>query len=134
MPSVFTKIIQGELPCYKVHEDEYTLSILSIEPVTVGHTLVIPKIEVDAFFEVPEPYYSQIFKNAKIIAQAIKNVTKCKRVATIIQGFEVPHCHYHLIPVNSPQEVSFQLAHKESAQVMQKMLDDLKHELKRLNF
>jgi len=125
MTSIFTRIIKGELPSYKLHEDEWTISILTIEPIRLGHSLVIPKIEVDHFFEVPEPYYTKVFENSKNLSLAIKKATGCKRVGTIIQGFEVPHCHHHLIPVNQPSDMSFSHAHKEPEDKMKEIQEKI---------
>lgn len=99
MPSLFTKIIQGEIPCYKIFEDEHTFAFLDIKPHNLGHTLLVPKIEVDYFIDLEEPYYSAIFLNAKKLAKAIHRATGCKRVGTIIHGWAVPHFHYHLVPM-----------------------------------
>ena len=121
MSSIFTKIMNGDLPSYKLHEDEWTISILTIEPIRLGHSLVIPKVEVDHFFEVPEPYYTKVFENSKKLAIAIKKATGCKRVGTIIQGFEVAHCHHHLVPVDKPSDLSFAHAHKESEEKMKEI-------------
>jgi histidine triad (HIT) family protein len=118
MASIFTRILNGELPAYKVHEDEFTFSILALDQVNLGHTLVIPKLEVDSFMDLPEPYYSAVFKNAQLIAKAIKKATNCPRVGTIIAGFEVPHFHYHLIPAWSIPELSFTRAQKRSPEEM----------------
>lgn len=118
MASIFTRIIKGELPSYKIHEDEFTFSILALDQVNLGHTLVFPKIEVDSFIDLQEPYYAAVFKNAQLIAKAIKKATDCPRVGTIIAGFEVPHFHYHLIPAWSIPDLNFTRAKKRSEQEM----------------
>ncbi len=118
MGSIFTKIINGELPAYKIHEDDFTIAILALDQVNLGHTLVIPKIEVDSFMDLPEPHYSAVFKSAQKIAKAIKQATQCPRVGTIIAGFEVPHFHYHLIPAWSIPELSFSRAKRMSPEEM----------------
>lgn len=97
--SIFIKIINGDLPSFKVFEDDLTCAFLTKDAIQLGHTLIVPKIEVDYFLEVPEPYYSKVFQNAKIISRAIHEVTNCKRVGTVIAGWDVPHFHYHLIPM-----------------------------------
>jgi histidine triad (HIT) family protein len=99
MSTIFTKIINGEIPSYKIYEDDYTYSFLDIKPFHLGHTLVVSKIEVDYFVDVPEPYYSAVFQTAKKIAPAIQKATKTERIGTLIEGLEVPHFHYHLIPI-----------------------------------
>ena len=118
MASIFTKIIRGELPAYKIYEDEYTFAILALDQVNLGHTLVIPKLEVDSFMDLPEPHYSAVFKNAQRIAKAIKKATECPRVGTIIAGFEVPHFHYHLIPAWSIPDLSFSRAQRRTPEEM----------------
>ncbi len=107
MSGIFQKIIDGKLPSYKIFEDEWTYSFLSNRPIKKGHTLVIPKIEMDYFPDVPEPYYSKVFENAKIIAKALKKATQCKRVSTAILGYEIPHFHYHLVPTWSLFDLDF---------------------------
>ena len=99
MTSVFTRIINGEIPSYKIYEDEYVYAFLDINPVNVGHTLIVPKIEIDYFIDVPEPYYTAVFQAAKTIARAIQETTQCRRVCAWIEGFEVPHWHYHVCPI-----------------------------------
>ena len=110
MASIFTRIINGEIPSYKVFEDEHTFAFLDINPIEPGHTLVVPKMEIDYFIDVPEPYYSAVFTNAKIISKAIHEVSGCKRVGTIIAGWDVPHFHYHLIPMNDYTDLDFRKA------------------------
>jgi len=107
MTTLFTKIINGEIPSFKIYEDEYVFAFLDIHPVQPGHTLIVPKVEVDYFVDVPEPYYSAVFQTAKKIAPALQQATGCARVATMILGYEVPHFHYHLIPSNSLSDVIF---------------------------
>lgn len=99
MSSIFTKIIEGNIPSYTIYEDEFTYAFLDIEPIQAGHTLIVPKIEVDYFVDVPEPYYSAVFQTAKLIAPAIERATGAKRIGTMIHGMQVAHFHYHLIPM-----------------------------------
>jgi histidine triad (HIT) family protein len=126
MASIFTKIIQGEIPAFKVHEDELTIAILALDQVNLGHTLVIPKLEVDSFMDLPEPHYSAVFKNAQILSRAIKKATGCPRVGTIIAGFEVPHFHYHLIPAWSIPDLSFSRAQRRSPEEMTEIQNKIK--------
>ena len=98
MSTLFSRIIDGEIPSYKIYEDAYTFAFLDINPLVLWHTLVVPKIEVDSFIDVPEPYYSAVFRTAKKIAPAIQKATRCNRIATMIVGYEIPHFHYHVIP------------------------------------
>lgn len=121
MASVFTRIMQGELPCYKIFEDEYTFSLLALDQVNLGHCLVVPKLEVDHFFEVPEPYYTRVQQNAQRIAKAMRKATGCPRVGVMIAGFEVNHYHMHLIPAWGIPDLSFSRAQKRSAEEMQKI-------------
>lgn len=99
MSSVFTKIIRGELSSYKLWEDEWTFAFLTKDAIQLGHTLIVPKIEVDLFCDVPEPYYTAVFNAAKPLARAIQKASGCKRVGAIIAGWDVPHFHYHLVPM-----------------------------------
>ncbi len=130
MATIFTKIIKGELPCYKIHEDELTISFLALDQVHLGHTLVLPKAEISHWYEVPEKDYLQVAKNAQVIARAIKKSTECSRVGTIVAGFEVPHYHLHLIPSWSIADLSFAGAKRRSDQEMkdiqQKIISFLK--------
>ena len=114
MASIFTRIINGELPSFKILEDELTLAILALDQVNLGHTLVIPKKEVDHWFEVPELDYLQVAKNAQKISAAIKKATQCPRVGTIVAGFEVPHYHLHLIPAWSIPDLNFSRAKRRT--------------------
>lgn len=121
MASIFTKILSGELPGYKVYEDEHCFSILALDQVNLGHCLVIPKVEVDSFMDVPEPYYSGVFNAAKKISQAIRSATDAPRVVAIIAGFEVNHFHLHLIPGWSLGDVSFSKAQRRTPNEMQEI-------------
>lgn len=112
MASVFTKIIQGELPSFKLHEDELTISILTLDQIRLGHSLVIPKVEVNHWFEVPEAHLLRVEKNAAKLSQAIRKATNCPRVLKAAIGFEVPHYHLHLIPAWSMADLNFSGARK----------------------
>ena len=103
--SIFSKIIAGEIPCYKIAENDKFLAFLDIFPVKKGHTLVIPKIEVDKIFDVPDEFLSEILVFAKPIAKAIEKVIGCNRVNIITVGLEVPHAHIHLIPTNGTRDM-----------------------------
>jgi histidine triad (HIT) family protein len=108
MSTLFSRIISGEIPSFKIYEDEYVYAFLDIFPQRLGHTLIVPKCEVDHFSDVGEPYYSAIFQAARKISPAIQKVTECNRVCAMFIGYEVPHCHYHLIPTNTIEEANFQ--------------------------
>ena len=111
MASIFTKIINGEIPCYKIAENEHCIAFLDIAPRTKGHTLVIPKKEVDQLFDLPEADYNELIKFAKQVAIAIKSVVPCKRVGVAVIGLEVPHAHIHLIPLENAEDMVFQKPH-----------------------
>jgi histidine triad (HIT) family protein len=130
MASVFTQIIQGEIPSYKLHEDDLTISILTIEPIHLGHALVIPKLEVNHWFDVPEAAYLQVARNAQKIGKAIQAATRCPRVLTATIGFEVPHYHLHLIPAWSMGDLSFANAKKRSESEMKEVQKQILQHLK----
>lgn len=110
MASIFSKIISGDIPCYKVCESEDYFSFLDINPLVKGHTLVVPKKEVDYLFDLDDDYLAGMMLFAKRVAGAIKKATECKRVAVVVLGMEVPHAHIHLIPINSEADVDFRKA------------------------
>ncbi|RME93657.1 MAG: HIT family protein [Bacteroidetes bacterium] len=107
MPSIFTRIVQGEIPCYRVAETEDFLAFLDINPRREGHTLVIPKQEVDYIFDLEEPLYTGLHRFAKQVAKAIETVVSCKRIGVAVIGLEVPHVHIHLIPIESVGDINF---------------------------
>lgn len=121
MASVFTKIINGELPCYKIFEDDLTLSFLALEQVTEGHTLVIPKMEVDHWLDVPEEIYLKVHANSQKIGKAVKEFTKAPRILTVAVGFEVPHYHLHLIPAHGMSDLDFKKGKKLPAAEMERI-------------
>jgi histidine triad (HIT) family protein len=125
MSTIFKKIIDGDIPSYKIYENEHTFAFLDISPVQLGHTLVVPKVEIDYFLDVPEPYYSAVFTTAKLVAKAIHRATTCQRVGTIILGFDVPHFHYHLIPMFTPDDLDLRKAKSRSEQEMKKIQQDI---------
>ena len=107
MASVFSLIVAGEIPCYKVAEDENHLAFLDINPVAHGHTLVIPKREVNYLFDLPDEEYVALELFAKRVARAIDAAMPCKRVAEAVIGLEVPHAHIHLVPINTEGDLDF---------------------------
>ena len=107
MATIFSKIVAGEIPSYKVAEDERFYAFLDINPLAKGHTLVIPKQEVDYLYDLDDETLSGMILFAKGIAAKIKAYTGCNRVATVVLGLEVPHAHIHLIPMNSEKDVDF---------------------------
>lgn len=107
MPSIFTRIVNGEIPCHRVAEDDRYLAFLDINPLREGHTLVIPKLEVDKFFDLPEEILAGIMPFAQAVARKIAKVIPCDRIGVSVIGLEVPHAHVHLIPINSVQDMDF---------------------------
>lgn len=107
MASVFTKIIQGEIPCHKVAEDDRFLAFLDINPLAKGHTLVIPKKEVDYIFDLEDTMLSDLVLFAKKISKGIEKVVSCQRIGLTVIGLEVPHVHIHLIPINGINDMNF---------------------------
>ena len=108
MSSIFSKIVKGEIPSFKIYEDDNFLSFLDVYPLKRGHTLVIPKKEMDYILDIDSEEYSNLWNFAKIIAKAMKKVIKCKRVSIVVIGLEVPHAHIHLIPIDSVEEINFE--------------------------
>jgi histidine triad (HIT) family protein len=105
--SVFSKIISGEIPSLKIAESEKFIAFLDIEPLVTGHVLVVPKIEVNKIFDVPDEYLSEMLVFAKPIAHAIEKAFHCKRCGISVIGLEVPHAHMHLMPINSSNDLNF---------------------------
>jgi histidine triad (HIT) family protein len=107
MESVFTRIVKGEIPSYKIAEDENYYAFLDINTLAKGHTLVIPKKEVDYIFDLDDEIFADLHLFAKKVAKAIKEAIPCKRVASVVLGMEVPHAHIHLIPMNKETDANF---------------------------
>ena len=107
MASIFTRIIQGEIPCYKVAEDEQFFAFLDIRPLAKGHTLVIPKVEEDYIFDLDDDLLADMMKFSKRVGLAIEKVVPCKRMGMSVLGLEVPHAHIHLVPINSVYDIDF---------------------------
>ena len=107
MATIFSKIVAGEIPSYKVAEDENYYAFLDINPLAKGHTLVIPKVEVDYIFDLDHNTYMGLCAFAKEVAEAIKAAVPCKRVGVAVLGMEVPHTHIHLVPLNSESDMDF---------------------------
>ena len=108
MSSIFTKIINGEIPCYKITEDENFLAFLDVNPNAKGHTLCIPKQEINKIFEIEDNLYLGLMAFSKKVAVALEKAVPCKRVGMAVIGLEVPHAHVHLIPLNEMDEMRFQ--------------------------
>ena len=107
MATIFSRIVAGEIPCYKVAENDRFFAFLDIAPLAKGHTLVIPKREVDYFYDLEDDELAEMIVFAKQIAKKIQATTQCKKVATVVLGLEVPHAHIHLVPMNTEKDVDF---------------------------
>ncbi|WP_348813172.1 HIT family protein [Flavobacterium maritimum] len=108
MSSIFTKIINGEIPCYKIAEDENFFAFLDVNPNAKGHTLCIPKQEINKIFDIEDDLYLGLMQFSKKIAIALEKTVPCKRIGMAVIGLEVPHAHVHLIPLNEMDEIRFQ--------------------------
>jgi histidine triad (HIT) family protein len=128
MATIFTRIINGEIPCYKVAENDRFLAFLDIMPLTKGHVLVIPKIEVDYLFDMEDELLGDMMVFAKQVAQKMKLVLPCRRIGVTVIGLEVPHAHIHLIPINGVSDMDFskpklQPSQSDLAEVAQKIIE-----------
>ncbi len=113
MPTLFTRIIKGEIPCEKILEDDRFFAFLDIRPINPGHTLVVPKLEFDELFSCPDDILAAALPFAKRISAALKKTVPCKRIGMMVAGFEVPHAHIHLVPINGEGELAF--SHAQAA-------------------
>ncbi len=125
--TIFSKIISGEVPCHKIAENEKFLAFLDVFPLVKGHTLVIPKIEVDKFFDIPDDYLTEMLLFAKPVAKAIEKAFNCNRCGMSVVGLEVRHAHMHLVPINSADDLNFtrtklRLSEKEMSESAEKIL------------
>ena len=105
--TIFSKIIAGEIPCYKIKESDMFFAFLDVYPLVKGHTLVVPKIEVDKFFDMPGNYLAEMLLFAKPVAKAIEKAFECNRCGLSVIGLEVPHAHMHLVPLNNADDLNF---------------------------
>ena len=115
MASIFSRIVAGEIPSYKVAEDDKHYAFLDISPVAPGHTLVIPKKEVDYLFDLADDEYESLQLFAKRVAAAMKSALPCKRIGVAVMGLEVPHAHIHLVPIDTEDDMDFRKAKKDVA-------------------
>ena len=129
MATIFTKIIQGEIPCYKIAEDEHYLAFLDINPNAKGHTLCIPKVEVDKILDLDEKTYMGLMAFSRKVGKAVEKAVDCKRVGLTVIGLEVPHVHVHLIPLNSMHDATFQNKVKLSEEEFKKVAEAIASKL-----
>ena len=130
MPSLFTKIVNGEIPCYKIAENEKFLAFLDVFPLVYGHVLVVPKTETDYIFDIEDTDLAEMFVFSKMVAKAIKAAVPCKRIGVAVIGLEVPHAHIHLVPMNTVNDINFtQPKLKPSAEQLSTMAENIKAKL-----
>ncbi|WP_299823455.1 HIT family protein [uncultured Pontibacter sp.] len=127
-PSIFTKIVKGEIPAYKIAENERFLAFLDVFPTAKGHTLVIPKEQIDYIFDLDDDLYLGLMAFAKEVAKALKRAVPCNRVGVAVVGLEVPHAHVHLIPLNSMQDMNFANKKEFSAAEMEEVAEKIRVE------
>ncbi len=131
MASIFTKIINGEIPCYKVAETNDFIAFLDVNPNAKGHTLCVPKVEVDKLFDLDQKTYGELMEFSRKVALAIGKAIPCKRVGMSVIGLEVPHVHVHLIPLNSMDDARFvnkvKLQKEEFEVIAQSIIDQFKN-------
>lgn len=128
MSSIFTKIVNGEIPCYKIAEDENHLAFLDVLPLVKGHTLVIPKKEVDLIFDLESEEYKNLWGFAQQVAKKVGTAIPCVRVGVAVIGLEVPHAHIHLVPMNSMKDLNFsnerlKLTPEEYQEIQEKIIN-----------
>ena len=129
MPSIFTRIIQGELPAYTIAEDADCYAFLDINPNARGHVLCVPRKEVDKIFDLDDDLYEKLMRFSKRIAAALEKALPCKRVGMAVIGLEVPHAHVHLIPLNDMHEITFQTKVKMTDEEFKRLVSDIKSQL-----
>jgi histidine triad (HIT) family protein len=127
MPSLFTKIVKGEIPCHKIMEDEKYLAFLDIRPINPGHALVIPKQEVDYIFDLEDELLSGLMTFAKKAAAKIRKSVECQRVGIMVAGLEVPHAHVHLVPIVSVHDLNFAKAKSASNDELARMAEKIRN-------
>lgn len=125
MATLFSKIAQGEVPAYKIAEDSQFLAFLDINPNAKGHTLCIPKKEVDKIFDLEEEVYQELMRFSRKVAIALEKTVPCKRIGMAVVGLEVPHVHVHLIPLNSMKDMDFSNSVKMSEEEFEKLAESI---------
>ncbi|MBO7428036.1 MAG: HIT family protein [Paludibacteraceae bacterium] len=126
MATIFTKIIKGEIPCYKIAEDENYFAFLDINPVQKGHTLVVPKIEDDYIFHLDDQTLAGLMLFSKKVAKAIEKAVPCKRISMAVVGLEVPHTHVHLIPISQESDLNFAKKQQLTPEEMAKIAESIR--------
>lgn len=130
MASIFTKIIQGDIPCYKVAESEEAIAFLDIRPLSKGHTLVVPKTEVDKLFDLSEEEFQALWAFAHKVAKGMEAAIPCNRVGVAVLGFEVPHAHIHLVPLRTEGDLNFALPKLQlTSECMEEIAASIAHEV-----
>jgi len=129
VPTIFTKIIQGEIPCHKLYEDERSFSFLDIRPINPGHALVMPKEETDYLFDLGDEMLQHLMVVAKKVGLAIDRAVSCERVGIIVAGLEVPHAHIHLVPIRSVGDIDFANAKPADDLELASMADRIRAQL-----
>ena len=128
MSSIFSKIVRNELPSFNVYENESHIAFLDINPLKIGHTLVIPKKEIDYIFDINSKEYDELWNFAKLVAKGMRKVIECERISIVVMGLDVPHAHIHLIPFNNINDIDFSKPKlKISNEEMQKTADLIKN-------
>lgn len=127
--TIFSRIINGEIPCYKIAEDEHYYAFLDIRPLNAGHTLVVPKIETDYIFDLSDEQLAGLMIFAKKVAKAIERVVSCERIGIAVIGLEVPHCHVHLTPINTVHDIDFRKTKEISIEEMQNLAEKIRAEV-----
>jgi histidine triad (HIT) family protein len=130
MSGIFTKIVNGEIPSYKIAEDERFYAFLDINPLAKGHTLVIPKEEIDYILDIEDELYKDLWVFAKKVGKAIEKVVPCKKIGVTVVGLEVPHAHIHLVPINGIYDIDFskpkvEMSHEEFVELTEKIVAEL---------
>ena len=129
MSSIFTKIVNGEIPCYKIAEDENYLAFLDVNPNATGHTLCIPKQEINKIFDMEEDSYLGLMKFSRKVAKAVEKTVPCKRIGLAVVGLEVPHTHVHLIPLHDMDDMRFQRKVKLSGDEFEQLASAIRSNL-----
>ncbi len=133
MPSIFTKIINGDIPCHKIGETADCFAFLDIAPLRTGHTLVIPKKEIDYFYDLDDETMNAVMLFSKRVAHALEKTVPCKRISVVVAGLEVPHAHVHLIPMNAISDIDFSqpkmtFTHPELAEIAERIRREMNNQ------